>query len=283
MQADKDDSSRRRVGNFTVLVPIHKAELFKTLLPSAIEAAKKYNGKVLLLNVIKKPYLASPQKAEEKRPKRTSFLSEGMSMLHQAECKREIQIEISPDISRTIKRIAQMRAVHLIVMGSNGNQRAIFKNEIPYNLQQLACSIMVARGTEKSPFSRVVVFADRLHDVPPMLDHASFLVSSKNPTLHVFHDFQAASLNTELDTFLKQIKKFKTNNPEFSGEITHNCIAETAGDPIEIPAKGKKRSCVLIRYRGHWFQQLITMHKNDPDMVAQSTGLPIFLYKPEKY
>lgn len=283
MQTNNNKSTENRVINFTVLIPVHKAELFEALLPPAIEAAKKYDGKVLLLNIIEKPYLASPQKAEEKRSKRKSLLSKGMKKLQEAGCKCEIQIEISPDISGAIKRIAQSRNVNLIIMGSNGNQYAFFKNEIPYKLQQLDCAIIVARETVKSQFNRIFVFVDRLYNVPSMLEHASFLVSSEESTLHIVHDFEETGLNEELDTLLEQIDTFKKDNLEFSEEIIHSRIAETAGKPIDISAEDEKNSCVLIRYRGNWLEQLMRMHRNEPDVIAESTGLPILVYKPKKY
>lgn len=283
MQVNNRKSNWGKSVNFTVLVPVHKSALFESLLPPAIKAAKKYKGKVLLLNIIEKPYLVSHQKAEEKRPARKALLSQGIDILQGAECKGNMEIVISPDVSRAIKNVAQSNDVNLIVLGSNKKQRAIFSNEIPYKLQQLDCSIIMERETVRSQFKKVFVFADRLPKVQRMLEHASFLASSNEPALHVLHDFRASSLNEELDTLLEQIETYKTNNPSFSGEITHSRFGEIAGDPINIPAKDKKNSCVLIRYKGNWFEQLITIHKNDPDVIAQSTGLPIYVYKLQTY
>lgn len=53
-----------------------------------------------------------------------------------------------------------------------------------------------------------------------------------------------------LKPLLKQTETLKTNNPEFTDDITQSRFSETTGDPINIPADHLQISCVLIRFNG---------------------------------
>jgi nucleotide-binding universal stress UspA family protein len=273
--------AEKRGSNFTILVPFHKTALSETLLPMAVRAAKKYNGKIILLNIVEKPYMTSHNTAKKSVPEREALLSGGMELLSKAGSKCEMQVEISPDIFGAIEQVAKSKNVNLILMGSSGNENGIFSNEIPANLHQLDCSIVVARQQIKASPKSVWVFADQEEHILSMLDYGSCLLSAENGTLHLFFDLKQDSEIDDINILKEKIKTFKKNNPGFSGDIILGGNSKITGNSIDISALEINQTCIITPYPGSWLEQILSMPKNNSGPIAEANGLPIFMLKPE--
>lgn len=104
---------------YSILVPVQHHEQFDLLLPTAIDIATKYQGNVILLNIIEIPYQLPPSAARKFILERELFLMPGMEMLNSAECRGSTAIRIAHHTSNAIKRFSIRRNVNMIVRDCN--------------------------------------------------------------------------------------------------------------------------------------------------------------------
>lgn len=107
--------------DYRVLVPIGKFEQFGILLPPAIAIATKYNGVVILLNIIEIPYQLPPSAARRFLLERELFLMNGLEMVKESQCKARVEVRIAHRVSYAIDRFAKKEEVNLIIKGRSKN------------------------------------------------------------------------------------------------------------------------------------------------------------------
>jgi len=261
----------------TILIPIKGPDLFESLLPPAIRAANKYEAKVILLHVWE-TFDSNP--SSERIEDRQHMLDEAEEILEKAHCKTEILIKKKHKYIPVIKEVVQENDVNLILMGNHGNKTAIFNNEIPHRLQKMHCNILASRMRVECDFEKIAILADDLNVLPSMLEHATFLTSSDQSVFHIIFDFLEKNVNEDLDFIKAQVETFKQNNSHFKGEIKYTRLKALPGDHTQFFSSNDKKTCILIRYQGNWVEQLLTGRINNPDMIAQSTAYPTYLFKP---
>lgn len=265
---------------FTILVPIQKPELANALLPPAIRAANVYAGHIILFSIINESDSRSTE--AQARKNRESLLKTCKQRLDKGGCSSDIQIITANDVVSAIYQAAQAAKAKLIVMGSNDSSD-IFKNEIPMRLQKLPCRILTARQPTESIFKRLFVFIDDLYHITEILEYARLLLPDSGGLLHVIYDFKGAYLHEETRKLTAQIELFKRSmKNSFKISCSHFKGSSFNGsNNFFNHDHGVGKTCIVIRYKGNWLQQLLTMHVNDPNNIARASGLPIYLFKPE--
>lgn len=106
-------------GEYTVLVSLQNIDLIKTLLPPAIRAAKRQDGKIILLNVIEIPYQLPPSEAKQFILEREFKLEYARQVIETAGCDVEIMIRIAHRITYAIKHLSKDENVNIIIQECN--------------------------------------------------------------------------------------------------------------------------------------------------------------------
>lgn len=106
-------------GEYTVLVSLQDIDLTKTLLPPAIRAAKRHDGKIILLNIIEIPYQLPPSEAKQFLLEREFKLEYARQIIETAGCDVEIMIRIAHRITYAIKHLSKDENVNIIIRECN--------------------------------------------------------------------------------------------------------------------------------------------------------------------
>lgn len=114
---------------YTILVPIRDPKEFDLVLPTAIDLAAKYHGKVILLNIIEIPYQLPPSAAKIFVLERELLLSQGLKMLERAECRGCTAVRIAHNANKAIERFSKEQNANIIIREHDPEARAdtIFK------------------------------------------------------------------------------------------------------------------------------------------------------------
>lgn len=102
-------------GEYTVLVSLQDMDLTQSLLPPAIRAAKRHDGKIILLNVIEIPYQLPPSEAKQFILEREFKLEYARQIIETAGCDAKIKVRIAHRISYAIQRFLKDKNVNLII------------------------------------------------------------------------------------------------------------------------------------------------------------------------
>lgn len=270
LNAMKQPESKK--DNYTILVPINRTTLFKTLLLPAIRAAEERNSHIILLNVVRVPTKVRVSKAEDIATERLNMLAEGEKILEEAGCKCEKIVRIEQNLASAIKEIVESRGVDLVIMGTRTTTSFLFNGMIYHQLLDLSCPILLGRDNVIAEFKNIILLDDGLQNVVPMLEHATFLLNNANSKIFVV---QASKEAKPSDMLKKNIETFKETRKGYIPEIVlaPNAIKD---DIMKIMITDKKEdTCMFYSYsKIKWLKHLF----RSGNLIK--TDYPVFLFKP---
>lgn len=258
--------------DYTILIPVRHTNLFETLFPPAIRAAKKNSGKIILLNAVRVPFKVPVSMADAIAGDRLLMLKEGQDLLQEAGCECEIMTQITTSLTSAIKEIVESRAVDLVIMGSRRKAGFIFKSKLPHKLITLECPIMLSSNNGKAEFKNIVVFTNGLQNVTTMLEHAAFLLDGPAPEMYVIQPSKEQQKKDHLKAVIDEFEK-KQQGIKARVFLTPDCAKD---EIIEKKVTNDKQNiCIFYPYTERkWLKHLF----HAGDLIR--TDYPIFLFKP---
>ncbi len=257
---------------FTILVPVCEANLYETLLHPAIRAAKKYNGKIILLNTVRVPFNTRNYMGKSFVTDRLQMLQNGQEMIKAASCECEIMVQVRHNLLSALKEVAKQRNVNLVIMGLRNKYEFILRRDLYHNVLSLNCPVILAKHNVKTDYKNVVILIDEVRNVIAVLEHAALLLSGKNSKIYVVHNSnkqqETDKLKTEIAKFEKEQNDIKSQvflTPDF---VKDDMIKRTATDD-------KKNSCIFYTY----YKENRLKHILHAGKLIK-TDSPLFLYKP---
>lgn len=275
--SEENDKSIGKEDRYTVLVAVHKKELYDALLPPAVKAANKNDGIILLFNVIEIPYHLPPSATEEYFEEREEFLSIGVEKLDNVECRVEMLVCVAHDVPYALKRTVHSRNVDLIIMGPHNSP--VLNHTIEHTLLEDCCNILVTKQHKYTKFTKILVYAVEPHYINAMLEHANYLLSSGKSTIHILYDFDDKAKPFYFDTHKAHVEYFKKNHPKFTGKIIFDKIEEKTKGVINLPEVNSEKTCVLFQYKEDWLKKILGT--STPAKIEDATHLPVFLFSPK--
>ncbi len=274
---EKNEMWNGKENRYTVLVAVHKNELYDTLLPPAVKAASKNDGIILLFNVIEIPYHLPPSATDEYFEERQDFLSIGLEKLKNVKCRVETLVCVAHDVAYALKRTVHSRNVDLIIMGPQNSP--VLHHTIEHSLLENCCNILVPKHHRYTEFTKVLVYAVEPHYINAMLEHANYLLSNGKTTIHILYDFDDKAKPFYFDTHKAHVEYFKKNHPEFTGKINFDKIEEKKKGVINLPELNSEETCILFQYKEDWLKKILGT--STPAKIEDATHLPVFLFSPK--
>lgn len=264
-------------GGYTVLVPLQDIALTKSLLPPAIRAAKRHNGKIILLSIIEIPYQLPPSEAEQFKLEKEFLLQYALQIIETAGCDGEIMVRIAHRLPYAIEQLASSLPIDLIVMWAK-NKGLLWDKQIYQKLYDVNCNLLIAKEQVETHFEEVILQVDEPQTARSMMEQATYLLGSEEGTIHIIPDYSADEEQAELQHIRSTVDTFCRKNDWFNGKtIIHQVQPKFATRKYlhEMYHQGTGSTCVLVPYSSgkkskadHWLEN-----------EAKELSLPVFLSK----
>ncbi len=269
-------SGKGKIG-YMILVPLQDISYSKTLLPPAIRAAKRHNGKIILFNVIEIPYQLAPSEAEQYIMERESKLEYARQIIEKEGCDVEIMVRIAHRMPYAIEHFAGSLNIDLIVMWAR-NSESLWNNEIYQKLYDVNSNMLVAMKQVETYFDEVIIQVDDLQAASSMIEHATYLLRSEDGTIHLIPVFGENDERSTLRTLRSIVNNFKRQNSWFDGKTIVNQLQPKSATKQylnDMYDKSPGSIGLLISYPTGKKSGADTWLKDE----AEKLNLPVFLSK----
>ena len=284
MESDRESSFSKFTTNlyyehteYTVLVPLQDMDLSNALLPPAIRAAKRHNGKVILLNIIEIPYQLPPSEAEQFILEREFKLEYARQIIETAGFEVEIMVRIAHRLPHAIEQLANSWDIDLIVMWAK-NKGLLWNKEIYQKVYNVNSNLLIAKERVKTHFEEVIIQVDELQAARSMIEHATYLLGREEGSIHMIPDFSTNDEKSTLKKVRSIVDRFHRQNPWFTGKTIINQLQPKSAIKKYLNKmyhEGTGSTCVLVPYpsgkksgTGPWLSD-----------KAEKLNLPVFLSK----
>ncbi len=272
-------------GRYQVLVPVANPDALDNLLPPAIEAARRNNGIVVLLNVITIPDQLSLSAGSKYVDISREVLKQARQLVEDAGIDAEVLIRIAHRLPDAIIQTAIERDVDLMVMGWRGKSagtRIIVGKKADYIMDEVNCDVLVVQQMQNPPFRRVVVPVSNPATIEQLLRKA-VLINGDNKDaridlLHIFREGMSGDGKEAVTAQLRdRIKGYLEQNPDISARV--NFVFEVAGDVLEsIIEKTKEYDAIVLGATNPtWARRRFLIDK--PVVIRQKTQKPVMLVR----
>ncbi len=272
-------------GHYRILVPIANPKSLSQLLVPAINAAKKNEGVILLLNVIVVPEQTPLSQGKPLVEERRKLLSQALKMVEDSGVPAESLIKISHRPANAIVNTVLERKADLLIMGWRGKSRSKFTKigrNIDLIVQQVNCEAMIVQQIQDPPFEHILIPSLNPNQLTAALEKAVFLGSDhlqKIRILRVFHpkvDHKTRGLH--LRKIQEKIEEFKRDNPSIARKIDVEGIE--GANAIETIAQASQGSDAVIigASRENFLRKWL--FGNKPRLIAKKVGPPVILIRP---
>lgn len=271
------NSLAREKSEYTVLVPLQDMDVGKTLLPPAIRAANRHDGKIILLNIIEIPYQLPPSEAEQFTLEREFKLQYARQIIETAGCDGQIMVRIAHRIPYAIKQLASSLDIDLIIMQAE-KKGLWWAKKISLELYTVKSNLLAARNNADSHFNKVILTVDDPLSARSMMEHATYLLESEEGTIHIIPDYSPNNKKSTLRKLRSIVDEFNRQNPWFAGKtVIHQLQPKSAARNYlnEMYHKGKGSTGVLFPYSPGKKSRAGTWLSDE----AEELNLPVFLSK----
>lgn len=272
-------------GRYQVLVPVANPDALGNLLPPAIEAARRNNGIVVLLNVITIPDQLSLSAGSKYVDKSREVLKHARKVVEDAGIDAEVLIRIAHRLPDAIIQTAIERDVDLMVMGWRGKSsgpRTIVGNKADYIMDEVNCDVLVVQQMQCPPFDKVVVPVSNPATIEQLLRNAVLINGdNKDARIDLLHIFRGGISEEEKEAVKLQLrdrtKEYLEQNSDISARV--NFVFEVAEDVLEfIIAKTKEYDAIVLGATNPtWAQRRFLIDK--PVVIRQKTQKPVMLVR----
>ena len=270
---------------YEVLVPVANPDSLSNLLPPAIEAAKRYDGVVILLNVISVPDQLNLSAGRRYVDRSREVLQKARQIVEDAGAEAEVLIRIAHRLPDAIIQTALERDVDLMVMGWRGkssNVRVTVGNKADYIMDEVNCDVLVVQQMQNPPFKKVVVPIANPNTVEELLRKAVLInENSKDAQIDLLHIFKDDMPDAEKEVHRSQLKElvqeYLDENPDVAERV--HFVFEDASDIIgTIVEKSKEYDAIVLgATNANWTQRRFLVDK--PVTIGRQIQKPVMLVR----
>jgi amino acid transporter/nucleotide-binding universal stress UspA family protein len=272
--------------HYRILVPIANPKSLSQLLVPAINAAKKNEGVILLLNVIVVPEQTPLSQGKPFVEERRKLLSQALKMVENSGVPAESLIKISHRPANAIINTVIERKANLLIMGWRGKSRSKFTKigrNVDLIMQQVNCEAMIVQQIQDPPFERILIPSLDPNQLTAALEKAALLGSGERQSIKILRVFNPRIdrkvQGVLLEKLWEKAEEFKKGNPSFAGKIDVEGIE--GSNVIDAIAKASQGfDAVLIGASRENFLKK-WLFGNKPRLIAKRVKPPVILIRPK--
>ncbi len=270
---------------YGVLVPIANPESLHGLLEPAINAAKRHDGAISLLNVIKVPAQLPLSAGREYIEQSKHLTDRALEMLEGEGVPVEVVIRIAHEVPEAIVETALERDADLLIMGWRGQSResdtAVGRN-IDEIIDQVNCRVLIIQQELHAAPNRILIPVLDPRQIRFALETVGLLTGDQTAHKEILHVFSSDTPRHRRRAFIRdledQITLFETRFPKYKGTVTYKTVDDQ--DAVQVIAdEARDHGYVIIgATRDSWIKRQIFGSK--PTRVAQQIDVPVALIRP---
>ena len=272
--------------SYNVLVPVGNPDSLKTLMPLAINSARKNNGSVLILQIVVVPEQLPVSEGVIYVEQHREITSKALQMVQDADLTGEVLIRISHQAYDAIIQTAEERKSNLIIMGWRGYVSSI-KNVIGRNidriLEKVNCDVLVVQQNAKIPSNKILVPIANPKQIKPIINRLESFNSKGKMEIRFLHIFKTAVSEDEkqkiLDGFKKEVSEYfeKNSNENLKVEVDGKINNDVTGTIVKT--SDNYDAVVIGGSNENWIQKRFSNIK--PNLIALRTKTPVILFNPK--
>ncbi|MBW7882176.1 MAG: amino acid permease [Caldilineaceae bacterium] len=272
--------------DYQVLVPIANPASLPNLLWPAINAARREEGRILLLHVVtvpeQTPLSAGREYIQQSRP----LIEEALRITEAKDVPAEVIVRISHRPADAIVQTALERGVNLLIMGWRGQSKtgtAFIGRNIDRIVEAVNCEVLVIQQLQVPPFQRILVpVADPLQ-TSKAVNMARLLIRDGEGAIDVLHIFRPATPPHQRQQLIEavelQLAGLRADNPDLrDGQLALKTIESPDVVNAIVDATTGYDCVVLGTSRDSWLKQQLLGSK--PTQIAQRVTPPVVLASP---
>ena len=273
---------------YRVLVPVANPDSLSTLLPVAIAAAKKHEGKVTLLHIVTVPSPTPLSSGYEYLQSSDALREKAVAMVRNEELAVEYIVRVARHIAPAIIDTAQEQRADLVVIGWQGISRGadeMLGANINQVLREINCDMIMLQPGNTTAARRILVPVADPRQVANSLQLLQLLASSEGSAveLHLMHVFGSDAPHAERERFTRtlqrQIDAVKVGDS--AGGITVELLTQQSADRIAaiVDAAGDYDYVALGETRETRLRQ--RLFGNTSMIIAERSPTPVLLLHSE--
>ncbi len=260
------------IDNGSILIPIGFSDQSIIALEQAFSLAKIKKSKVFLLSVIEEPSKIESLFLDDRSNELQNKVNERLSSLSQKyAAKYKVSVEIMVAKGRIYEKIIDVAAMinaDLIVMGTNGTPRGVFKRMIGSNAERVVrlahCPVITIKGkNHKNGCKNIILPLDLEKETKEKVKIAIEYAKYWNATIRVVSVLLVDNQNIK-DKLVRNLNQVD----DFIKGSGLNCTAEL----LEVDEKGKKLSSYILEYEKMFESDLILIMTRQEDVFSNKLG-----------
>ncbi|MFN2201290.1 MAG: amino acid permease [Caldilineaceae bacterium] len=271
---------------YTVLVPIANPASLPVLIQPALNAARRQNGSVILLNVITVPDQL-PLSAGRRYLKESRALTELGAQIVEADGVRvQTLVRIAHNAADAIIQTTEEHNIDLLIMGWRGDSHSTSSyigSNIDRIVREVNCESLIVQSSRTPPFEKILVpIADPMQ-IQSALDAAGYFCDGGCQQIDVVHVFRPEATEDEKTKYLQTLEAAiakSSNGDEPNDRPAVTIRTDTDDDVVQtISRVSKGYDCVVVGMtRDSWLKQRFLGSR--PAQLAAKLEPPMILVQP---
>jgi len=258
--------------NSSILIPIGFSDQSIIALEQAFSLAKIKKSKVFLLSIIEEPSKIESLFLDDRRNELQKKVNERLvSLSHKYATIYKVSVEVMVAKGKVYEKIidvANMINADLIVMGTNGTPRGVFKRMIGSNAERVVrlahCPVITIKGkNHKKGCKNIILPLDLEKETKEKVTVAIEYARYWNATIRVVSVLLVDNQNIK-DRLVRNLNQVES----FIKDSGLNCSAEL----LEADKKGQKLSNSILEYEKEFESDLILIMTRQEDIFSNKLG-----------
>jgi amino acid transporter/nucleotide-binding universal stress UspA family protein len=269
---------------YHVVVPIANPSSLPILLPPAIQAARRHDGIITLLHVVKVPSQLPISAGRAYIEKNKSMTDKALDMVEAEGVAAEVLIRVSHRPAQAIAETVMERNANLLIMGWRGRSReahTLIGENIDRLVKEVNCDVLVVQQNDTPPFRKILIPIAESSQTIGALEMAEILGTDKKCVIDLMHSFPEDTNDSDKEKFLnevqEQVDEFQNNNGGSNFKIKLESVVARSFLRAVVQ-ENEKYDCILLgAKRINWFRRRFFHYK--PSRIARIVKPPVVLYR----
>lgn len=265
---------------YRVLVSVANPNSLSTLIPPAIHAAQKHDGKITLLHIVTVPSPTPLSQAYEYIDQTSDLRDKAVSMVKDQNVPVEYIIRVAHDVASAIIDTVREKHADLLLMGWRGHSRfsnTLLGSNIDKIINEVNCELMILHPNDKVS-KRILVPVVNPQQILLNIQAAQLFALDEDAALDILHVFPPNTPTADKEAFIRntqrrvdaiKVGQNKVNIISVDGTDRRDVIIETSKDYDLL---------VLGATRDSWLKQ--RFFGNTPQYIAQHADTAVVLLRP---
>ncbi|MFN2135548.1 MAG: amino acid permease, partial [Candidatus Promineifilaceae bacterium] len=194
---------------YTVLVPIANPASLPVLIQPALNAARRQNGSVILLNVITVPDQLPLSAGRRYLKESRALTAQGAQIVEADGVRVQTLVRIAHNAADAIIQTTEEHNIDLLIMGWRGDSHSTSSyigSNIDRIVREVNCESLIVQSSRTPPFEKVLVpIADPMQ-IQTALDAAGYFCDGGCQQIDVVHVFRPETTEDEKTKYLETLE-----------------------------------------------------------------------------